>query len=97
MDDRCIPRRVDQTIAVAQSLVELLEPEGIARDRILLGPAVQLIAADESSAKLFCDSLEAIKRNIPGVQTVAAISNLSFGLRMRRLLNRAFLVLALER
>ena len=45
----------------------------------------------------FLESVARIKSALPGVKTIAGVSNVSFGLPQRRLLNRTLLVLAMAK
>jgi cobalamin-dependent methionine synthase I len=97
LDDRGIPKTADQALAVAERMVETLGKAGVASQDILIDPLVRPVGVDQDSVRLFLESLGAIKKRLPGIQTVAGISNVSFGLPLRRLLNRTLLVLALEK
>ena len=52
---------------------------------------------DATSGTLFLGSVEMLKREMPHVKTIAGLSNVSFGMPQRRLLNRTFLSLAMAR
>jgi len=77
-------------------VITLLRKEGVRQEDIFLDPLVRPIAVDQKARELFLESLEKIKKNFPRVKTVAGISNISFGLPRRKLLNRTFLILALK-
>jgi cobalamin-dependent methionine synthase I len=97
MDDQGVPASSEQALVIARRLVEVLDREGVAAQDVFLDPLVRPVGVDQDSARLFLESLQAIKEDMPGVQTVAGISNVSFGLPMRRLLNRTLLLLALQK
>ncbi len=54
------------------------------------------MAVNFKAGSLFLESLRLIKRELPELKTVAGISNVSFGLPSRSLLNRIFLAFAVE-
>lgn len=81
----------------AQKLTDLLTRAGLEAEDIFLDALVRPIGVDPASGALFLDSVEMIKRKIPHVKTIAGLSNVSFGMPQRRLLNRTFLALALAR
>ena len=97
LDDKGLPTDAEKELSIAQRMVELLEKAGLDRQDILVDPLVRPIGVDQQSANLFLESLEKIKKHIPGVRAIAGISNVSFGLPGRKLLNRSFLVLALQK
>lgn len=96
LDDEGIPNNPKKKLSIAQRMVEFLKKEGVSPEDIFIDPLVHSIGVDQDAANLFLDSLRIIKKNLPGIKTIAGISNISFGLPRRRLLNRTFLVLALH-
>jgi cobalamin-dependent methionine synthase I len=94
LDDAGLPANSDKEVAIARRMVDQLVREGVAPDDILVDPLVRPVATDQRAVGLFLESLEKIKHSLPHIKTVAGISNVSFGLPQRRLLNRALLVLA---
>jgi 5-methyltetrahydrofolate corrinoid/iron sulfur protein methyltransferase len=97
LDDKGPPPDADGALAVAEKLLVRLTREGLADDEIFLDPLVRPVGVESRFATVFLDSLEKIKTCLPGVKTIAGLSNVSFGLPQRKLLNRTLLVLALER
>ncbi len=94
MDDDGMPSTPEETLDVAGKIVERLTGAGVKREDIYLDPLVLSIATEFQAAKIASDTLGLIRQNLPQVRTIMAISNISFGLPCRRLLNRAFLVAA---
>ena len=78
-------------------MTEILRSAGLQPEDIFIDPLVRPIGVDHKTGPVFLDSVEGIKRSLPGARTIAGISNVSFGLPQRRLLNRTFLVLAMAR
>lgn len=97
LDDAGLPKSSDKELSIAQKMVELLDKEGVEPENIFIDPLVRPVSVDPSAADLFLESLEKIKKNLPEVKTIAGISNVSFGLPQRRLLNRTFLTLAISK
>ena len=97
LDDAGMPDSSDKEVAIAQRMVDLLAREGTGPGDIFIDPLVRPVATDEGAVRLFLESLEKIKQRLPDVPTVAGISNVSFGLPERKVLNRTLLMLALER
>jgi len=97
LDDEGIPKNPDKELSIAQRLVERLEKAGVKQDDIFVDPLVQPIGVDHNAVNLFLDSLEKIKKNLPGVKTIAGISNVSFGLPQRKLVNRTLIILSLQK
>lgn len=96
LDDKGLPKTAESSLAIASKMATLLIKEGINSKDIFIDPLVHPLAVDWKSASLFLSSLELIKKNLPELKTIAGLSNVSFGLPQRKLLNRTFLVLALS-
>lgn len=96
LDDQGLPAEARRALSVAQVMVELLSRQGLGEEDIFIDPLVRPLGVDSGAASLFLESLGIIKKTLSGVKTVAGLSNVSFGLPERRLLNRTFLVLAME-
>ncbi len=97
LDDKGIPVNSDQELSIAEKMVDLLLKKGTKAEDIFVDPLVRPIGVDPRAGKIFLDALQKIKKNIPQVKTIAGISNVSFGLPRRKLLNRTFLNLALQK
>lgn len=97
LDDAGMPKTPESAVAIARKMTELLACQGLASEDIFIDPLVRPIAAEPGAARLFLDSLTAIKTALPEVRTIAGLSNVSFGSPLRPLVNRTHLVMALER
>ena len=96
IDDRGIPKTADQVMENAKKIVEDLEKIGVNRDRIYLDPLIQAVSTDTEAGLKALEAIEGIKRELEGVNTVCGLSNISFALPKRPVLNRAFLTLAMR-
>ncbi|MGC8779167.1 MAG: dihydropteroate synthase, partial [Candidatus Caldatribacteriaceae bacterium] len=77
---------------VAQ-LVEAVQDYGIEKGKLLIDPLVVPIGTDQNQGRIFLETIKKIKETYPGVRTVCGLSNISFGMPNRRLLNRTFMAL----
>ncbi len=96
LDDRGPATTPDRALAIAELAAGRLVRRGLHLEDIYVDPLVHSAATDRESVVRFLTALRKIKKKLPGIKTVAGLSNISFGLPRRRLLNRTFLVLALE-
>jgi len=87
------PNTVDDRVSTAKRLIERLTAEGFALDDIYVDPCVLPISTGPEHGKALVEATGLIKARYPGVHVSAGISNVSFGLPMRRLLNQVVLVL----
>jgi cobalamin-dependent methionine synthase I len=97
LDDDGLPETSDRELSIARKMVDLLDKEGVKGEDIFIDPLVRPIGVDQKAGELFLEALEKIKKNLPSVNTIAGVSNVSFGLPRRKSLNRAFLILALQK
>lgn len=95
MDDRGMPKSVDQIMENGEKLIDGLQALGVKRERIYLDPLVQAISTNTWAGMIALKAIERIHREFEGVRTICGLSNISFGLPNRSLVNRTFLSLAM--
>jgi cobalamin-dependent methionine synthase I len=93
MSDEGMPKSSDEVIGRAGKLIEGLEGIGMERDRIYVDPLIQPVSTDISKGVMAMESVRGIMGRFPGVHTICGLSNVSFGLPERRVINRSFLPL----
>jgi 5-methyltetrahydrofolate--homocysteine methyltransferase len=91
MDDSGMPKSVDDIVSRAKVIVSELEKIGFARDDIFLDPLVQPLGVDNNNGTMAMIAVRRIMAEIEGVHTTGGLSNISFGLPQRRVINRCFL------
>jgi 5-methyltetrahydrofolate--homocysteine methyltransferase len=84
-------------VRMAGQLVKKMETTGIPLDDLYIDPLVYPIATNHQSALATLDAIEQIMKQFPGVHTVCGLTNVSYGLPNRKLVNRTFLVAAIIR
>jgi cobalamin-dependent methionine synthase I len=87
------PRAVEDRVATASRLVDRLTSEGFSLDDLYVDPCVLPISTDSEQGKALAEATRLIAARYPGVHTSAGISNVSFGLPARKLLNDVLVVL----
>jgi len=95
MDDAGMPASGEEAVAKGSRLVEDLLSAGIPAEDIYLDPLVRPVSTDSRAGLAVLDAIRALRQQYPGVHAICGLSNVSFGLPERRLLNRAFLVAAM--
>lgn len=96
LDEDGIPDSVSKRIAIAERIIEYAISTGIPLVDIVIDPLSLPISAEQRKV---LDSLEAIRliKEMFGVRTTMGISNVSFGLPRREIINTTFLGMALNR
>jgi 5-methyltetrahydrofolate--homocysteine methyltransferase len=90
-----MPTTADDRIAVAAELIERLISAGIVLEAIYVDPLVQPVAVDVGMGSAVLQAISTIMKRFPGVNTICGLSNISYGLPARCLINRNFLTLAI--
>ena len=96
IDEQGIPKRAGQVLETAGRLISGLESLGVKRERIFVDPVIQAVSANTNAALMALESMERIRREFEGVHVISGLSNISFGLPNRPLVNRTFLTLAMK-
>ena len=86
-----MPKTAEERLAEARALVEACEEAGIPRERLLIDVLCMSVGSNPDQGLAALVATRRIKEL--GVRTCAAVSNVSFGLPRRRLLNRTFLAM----
>ena len=87
-----LPSGVEDRVATASRLIDRLAGEGFALDDIYVDPCVLPVATGPHGKNLLA-AVGQISAKFPGVHISAGVSNVSFGLPLRKLLNETFLLL----
>lgn len=96
IDDSGIPADENKRLDVAMALVDRLTSAGVPAEDIYLDPLVQPISVNQQNGLAVTKTIRGIREKIPGVHVVCGLSNVSYGLPLRKLVNQSFLVLNLE-
>ncbi len=87
----------DAKVKMAGQLVEKVNGAGIPLDDLYIDPLVYPLATNDRSALATLDAIEQIMKQFPRVHTTCGLTNVSYGLPNRKLVNRTFLVAAIVR
>lgn len=92
LDDDGMPDSSKDAVEKGSRLVESLLAAGISPEDIYVDPMVRPVSTDSRAGVAVVEAVSMLREKYPGVHTICGLSNVSFGLPQRRLLNRAFLV-----
>jgi len=84
-----------ERLKIAEQLARRLLAEGISPEQVYFDPIIQPVATEPLGPTTALHTLLGIKRELPEFKTVAGLSNVSFGLPGRSVVNRTFLTMAL--
>jgi len=95
-DNSGIPAEADKKVAIAASLIEKAGQYDISPDRIFIDSLVLSLSAVNNAMISFMDAIRRIKEMYPTVKFTSGLSNISYGMPVRQLVNQNFLTLALS-
>lgn len=95
IDDAGIPKDVESRLQVAHKVMERTRAAGIPDDQVYIDPLTLAVAAQQDAALITLETMRRLRAEYPSIRLIIGLSNVSFGLPMRSLINRAFLTLAL--
>jgi 5-methyltetrahydrofolate corrinoid/iron sulfur protein methyltransferase len=95
MDDRGIPKTVEERVRIATNLFHSLIQADVSPDDIYFDPLVLSVAVEPEAALVTLETIKTIRSNCPNSHIICGVSNVSMGLPMRKLVNRTFLTMAI--
>ena len=95
LDENGIPETAEGRVAIAGKIIEEAKKYGIDKKDIVIDVLTMTISSEPNGAKVTLEALEKV-RKIYGVQTVLGVSNISFGLPNRAIINSNFYTMAMQ-
>ena len=89
LDEEGIPPTAEGRLAVARKIVETAEAYGIPRKNIIIDTLTLTVSSQQKEAMETVRAIPLVKESL-GVKTVLGVSNISFGLPQRELVNSVF-------
>ena len=96
LDEDGIPKTADKRIEIAEKILERALSYGIRKEDVYIDCLTLTVSAEPGAAMQTLDALQTVKNKL-GLKTVLGVSNISFGLPARSVVNAAFLQMALSR
>ncbi len=96
MDDKGIPATAEARLEVIGKVFEETRRAGVPDEKVYVDPLAMTIATNVNAGQITFDTMRAIRAQYPQAHISCGLSNVSFGLPIRSLINRTFLVLALD-
>ncbi len=96
IDENGIPETAEGRLEIARKIVFECEKRGIDRKNIIVDPLAMTVSSNGNSGNITLKSVELIREKL-NVKVILGVSNISFGLPQREVVNSFFFSLALER
>ncbi|WP_461816373.1 homocysteine S-methyltransferase family protein [Faecalimonas sp.] len=96
LDEDGIPKTAEGRLAIAKKIIREAEKYGIDKKDIVIDVLTMTISSEPEGAKTTLEALEMVK-TICSVHTVLGVSNISFGLPTRPIINANFYTMAMQK
>ena len=97
MSDDGMPQTVDERMAIADRLINGLLKNNIPIENIYVDLLVQPLAVKSNFGIEFIEAIERVTRTFNGIHVLCGLSNISYGLPARKLLNQTFMIMAIAK
>lgn len=94
IDDEGIPNDLERRAAIAHKIVKQAEVQGVPREDVIIDCLALTVGADYRAGLVTIETMRKVKAEL-GVNLILGVSNISFGLPERSLLNGTFLAIAI--
>ena len=95
LDEDGIPSDAEGRIRIARRIYEAADRYGVPREDIVIDGLAMTISSDNTSALVTLETLRRVRDELHG-HTILGVSNISFGLPRRAVINSYFLAMALQ-
>ncbi len=95
-DDTGIPKCAADRLKVFDNLMAKAKEYGIKPDRMHIDPLIEMLCTSEDGIAMIEEVITTIREQYPTIHITAAVSNISFNLPVRKLVNLGFTVLAMK-
>ena len=95
-DDTGIPKTAEDRIRVLNNIMAKAKEYGIKESRIHIDPLIEMLCTSEDGIAMVREVMRYIKEHYPKAHIAGAISNISFNLPYRKIVNIAFTCLAID-
>ena len=95
-DDTGIPKNAADRLKVFDKIMAKAKEYDISPSRIHIDPLVEMLCTSENGIETNVEVISTVREKFPGIHITAAISNISFNLPVRKVINLGFTVLAMN-
>lgn len=83
-------------LAIIERLVALALAGGLEEDQLFIDPLVTAISTGTDAAQVTFETIRGIRQKYPKAHVTCGLSNISFGLPERKLVNQTFMAMAIQ-
>jgi len=95
MDDGGMPETTEERVAIADKLIAGLTAKGVDISDIFIDPMVRPVGTGSHYGVVALETIRRVRSEFPEVHITCGLSNISFGLPARKVINQAFMIAAM--
>ena len=95
-DDTGIPKSAADRLKVFDKVMDKAKEYGISPSRMHIDPLVEMLCTSEDGIAMNVEVISTVRKRCPDIHITAAVSNISFNLPVRKMINLGFTVLAMN-
>ncbi len=95
MDEGGMPKTGEDRLRIARKIVDMIAEYDIPMNDIYFDPLAQPVSSNPDQGLAVLEGIRLIRDSFPDAHIICGLSNISYGLPDRKLLNRAFLPMAM--
>lgn len=92
IEDNGMPKTQEDRLRIADNLVRKLTKEGVALDDIYIDPLLKPVGTGDKNGIEVLEAVQRIMEEYPGIHTVCGLTNISYSLPARKILNRTYMI-----
>jgi len=94
LDEKGIPKTAEERVAIAIKILDKALSYGIKKENVIIDCLTLTVSAEQEAAMETLKAMQMVRNDL-GLKNVLGVSNISFGLPNRELVNKTFLTMAL--
>lgn len=95
LDDAGIPPDVDKRVSIAQRILSETRRAGVPDENVYIDPLAIALSTKTEGCLIALETMRTLRAQLPAVRFCVGLSNVSYGLPLRAIINQAFLAQAL--
>jgi 5-methyltetrahydrofolate--homocysteine methyltransferase len=95
-DEVGIPGTSEGRLEIVHRLVAMAKQGGLQEDQLFIDPLVTAVSTGDKNALLTFEAIRMIKQAYPEAHITCGLSNISFGMPLRSLINQTFMAMCIQ-
>jgi 5-methyltetrahydrofolate--homocysteine methyltransferase len=91
-----IPNTAEGRMDIVQRLVKMAKDGGLEENQLYVDPLVTAISTGDKNAMITYDSIKDVRASYPEAHITCGLSNISFGMPLRSLINQTFMAMCVQ-